>query len=219
MWRWICSFDHAFPTNENLPFHGFTHVIVSSKYIRKCWIVSINQFLTWSLTVWFIYFISFCLFHFWSLLVVVHFFHWITGPTTTSLFSLQFFHFRLYFVSTEYKIPHGRNNQNEILTWASPPHVSLLLESSLRCLNDKCRLGIEFTFIEIGIDARKCECSMCQLISLKWEACIWWWKSSDRENEWEWMRMNGIQWTSERTREIDRQMERERDWMIETESQ
>lgn len=72
--------------------------------------------------------------------------------------------------STEHKIPLGRNNQNEILTWAPPPHVSLLLESSLRCRNDKCRFGIEFTFIEIGIDARKCECSMCQLISLKWKA-------------------------------------------------
>lgn len=60
--------------------------------------------------------------------------------------------------------------------FARMPHVRLLLESSLRFLNYKYRVVVVleflYTFIEIGIDARKTECSMCQLISLKWKlAC------------------------------------------------
>lgn len=113
--------------------------------------------------------------------------------------------------------PLGRNNQNGILTWASPPHVSLLFESSLRCLNDKCRLGIEFTFIEIGIDARKCECSMCQLISLengkrangeRAQIEKWMWMN---ENEWEFRaNLRNRQTKRERVRERDRETEWQR---------
>lgn len=70
-----------------------------------------------------------------------------------------------------YKIPLGRNNQNEISTWSTTyrsttayhlhiplAHVSLRYSKvHLRCLNDKYRFEVKTsgfrTFIEIGIDS------------------------------------------------------------------